>query len=97
MAWKEKTKQPALSSPAGCRGKLPPARPSPIGECQNGARAQGFATPRQKTARPCALRAVQAKRQTGDGRLRRDATPYRAVEQVSPAALCGKVLPMCPD
>lgn len=30
-------------------------------QCQNGARWQGFASPRQKQARPCQLRAVPAK------------------------------------
>ena len=38
------------------------ARRSFRDSCQNGARAQGFAPPRQKPARPCALRAVPADR-----------------------------------
>src|SRR5260370_21758811 len=40
------------------------------GRRQNGARRQGFASPRQTTARPCPLCAVLTKRR-GDGRLRR--------------------------
>ena len=39
--------------------------------CQNGARRQGFASPRQTTARPCPLRAVPAS-PSCDGRLRRE-------------------------
>ena len=35
--------------------------------CHNGARAQGFAPPRQKQARPCALRAVVAKPESATG------------------------------
>lgn len=39
-----------------------PATPPVEGfrQCQNGARGQGFASPRQKQARPCPLRAVPA-------------------------------------
>src|ERR1043165_8128720 len=40
-------------------------------ECQNGARRQGSAAPRQKAARPCPLCAVPAWRRR-DGRLRRE-------------------------
>ena len=51
---------------------IPPKPPiEAIRECQNGARRQGFATPRQTPARPCLLRAVPA-RSRCDGRLRRD-------------------------
>jgi hypothetical protein len=39
---------------------FPPPRPSNVSECQNGARRLGFASPRQKQARPCQLRAVLA-------------------------------------
>ena len=42
-----------------------------IPECQDGARAQGVASLRQTTARPCPLRAVPAK-PLCDGRLRRE-------------------------
>ena len=50
----------AQSSPAGITGACVPA-PPPVeggGQCQNGARRQGFAAPRQNPARPCLLRAV---------------------------------------
>jgi hypothetical protein len=50
----------AQSSPAGINGACVPA-PPPVeggGQCQNGARRQGFAAPRQNPARPCLLRAV---------------------------------------
>ena len=48
------------------------SRPSkPHTKCQNGARRQGSATPRQTQARPCLLRAVPA-RPVCDGRLRRE-------------------------
>src|ERR1700683_1502435 len=62
---------------AGCsrltsRNVLPPEPPIEAGsQCQNGARRQGFAAPRQKPARPCRLRAVPA-RPLYDGRLRRE-------------------------
>ena len=50
------------SKPTSRMGRSPrrAARRRFRGQCQNGARAQGFATPRQKPARPCALRAVLA-------------------------------------
>ena len=38
------------------------------GKCQNGARVQGSASPRQKQARPCTLRAVPAIHDVCDGR-----------------------------
>ena|SRR5262249_13490863 len=41
--------------------RVPLRRPSPIGKCQTGARRQGSASPRQKPARPCLLRAVLAR------------------------------------
>jgi hypothetical protein len=50
----------AQSSPAGITCDCVPA-PPPVkmgGQCQNGARRQGFATPRQTPARPCLLCAV---------------------------------------
>jgi hypothetical protein len=50
----------AQSSPAGIYSDCVPA-PPPVdmsGQCQNGARRQGFATPRQNPARPCPLCAV---------------------------------------
>jgi hypothetical protein len=51
---------------------IPPKPPiEALPECQNGARRQGFASPRQTPARPCRLRAVPA-RSRCDGRLRRD-------------------------
>ena len=53
--------------------RIPP--PPPIdarGECQNSARRQGFASPRD--ARPCLLCAVPAQRSC-DGRLRREHSP----------------------
>ena len=54
------------------RNVFPAAPPIEVGsECQNGARRQGSATPRQKPARPCLLRAVPA-RPLYDGRLRRE-------------------------
>ena len=52
----------AQSSPAGITSDRVPA-PPPVemgGQCQNGARRQGFATPRQTQARPCLLCAVLA-------------------------------------
>ena len=49
----------AQSSPAGTCSRYA-ARRSRL-RCQNGARRQGFASPRQKAARPCRLRAVPAK------------------------------------
>ena len=54
------------------RNVFPPEPPIEVrSHCQNGARRQGFALPRQKTARPCPLRAVPA-RPLYDGRLRRE-------------------------
>jgi hypothetical protein len=51
---------------------FPPEPPIEAGSpCQNGARRQGFASPRQTPARPCLLRAVPA-RPLYDGRLRRE-------------------------
>jgi hypothetical protein len=74
--WKggRKPEWEARSKPTSRIG--PPTPPVPpvaasVDKCQNAARAQGFATPRQKRARPCALRAVPADR-VCDGRLRRD-------------------------
>ena len=52
----------AQSSPAGITSDRVPA-PPPVemgGQCQNGARRQGFAAPRQTPARPCLLRSVPA-------------------------------------
>ena len=52
----------AQSSPAGITSDRVPA-PPPVemgGQCQNGARRQGCATPRQTQARPCRLCAVLA-------------------------------------
>jgi hypothetical protein len=52
----------AQSSPAGITSDRVPA-PPPVemgGQCQNGARRQGFAPPRQTPARPCLLCAVLA-------------------------------------
>jgi hypothetical protein len=63
--------------PAGCsrltsRNVFPAEPPIEIRlECQNGARRLGSASPRQKPARPCLLRAVPA-RPLYDGRLRRE-------------------------
>src|SRR5262249_26301420 len=58
---------------------IPPKPPiEALRECQNGARRQGFASPRPTPARPCLLRAVPA-RSRCDGRLRRDqGTPYQS-------------------
>jgi hypothetical protein len=54
------------------RNVFPPQPPIEAGsECQNGARRQGFASPRPTPARPCPLRAVPA-RPFRDGRLRRE-------------------------
>jgi hypothetical protein len=65
----------APSPPAG--SVIPPEPPiEAVGKCQNGARRQGFATPRQTPARPCLLRAVPAGPRC-DGRLRRDHTEIR--------------------
>src|SRR5215210_213184 len=47
------------------------SRPSTACVSQNGARPQGFASPRQNRARPCVLCAVLPL-WTRDGRLRRD-------------------------
>jgi hypothetical protein len=53
--------------------RVPPAPPIEVrAGCQNGARRQGFASPR--CARPCLLCAVPA-RKLGDGRLRREHSP----------------------
>jgi hypothetical protein len=53
--------------------RVPPAPPIEVrGRCQNGARRQGFASPRR--ARPCPLCAVLAGRPC-DGRLRREHFP----------------------
>ncbi len=60
----------AQSSPAGISSDRVPA-PPPVemgGQCQNGARMQGFAMPRQHPARPCMLHAVPA-----DSEMRRAA------------------------
>jgi hypothetical protein len=50
----------AQSSPAGITsGRIPAPPPVEVGgQCQNGARRQGFAAPRQTPARPCLLCAV---------------------------------------
>lgn len=80
-------------------------------ECQNGARAQGCAAPRQNRARPCALRAVPAENRIATGgsggmtfRTRNDSAP--AVEsRIDEMNWKGriyevgdwKVLPMSPD
>ena len=48
----------AQSSPTGTCSRSAARRR--FSECQNGARRQGFATPRQLRARPCLLRAVPA-------------------------------------
>jgi len=56
----------AQSSPAGITSDCVLA-PPPVemrGQCQNGARRQGFATPRQNPARPCRLCAVPAGTET---------------------------------
>jgi hypothetical protein len=56
----------AQSSPAGITSACVPA-PPPVemgGQCQNGARRQGFAMPRQTPARPCPLCAVPADTET---------------------------------
>ena len=53
-----------------------------VGECQNGARRQGFASPRH-SARPCRLRAVPA-RDSRDERLRREHfTVYLPVTKIA--------------
>jgi len=55
--------------------RVPPAPPIEVrGRCQNGARRQGFASPRR--ARPCLLCAVLAGGPC-DGRLRREHSPHR--------------------
>src|SRR5438270_13095045 len=66
-------KTDTLSSPAGCMRPHDPTGSARRNswECQNGARAQGFAAPRQNRARPSSLCAVPANG-ICDGRLRRD-------------------------
>ena len=59
----------AQGSPAGTCSRSAARRS--WGGCQNGARRQGFASPRPTAARPCRLRAVPAPR-IRDGRLRRE-------------------------
>ena len=61
----------ALSPPAGIVIVFPLRRPSKIRRCQNGARAQGFASPR-KTGAPLRSALRSGRCRTRDGRLRRE-------------------------
>jgi len=63
------------------RERVPATPPvQAAGQYQNGARQQGFASPRQTSARPCLLRAVP-ERPRGDGRLRREHSMVRQKEK----------------
>ena len=83
-----RTKRSGLTS----RNVFPPAPPIDVrGRCQNGARRQGFASPRR--ARPCLLRAVLAGKPC-DGRLRREHSPAAsATKEKGPLPPCGESRP----
>jgi hypothetical protein len=74
--------------------RVPPAPPIEVrGRCQNGARRQGFASPRR--ARPCLLCAVLAGGPC-DGRLRREHSPAASAIKKGPLPPCRESRPGFP-